>query len=295
MSWRTRFAAAFAALTALISLPAGAAILYGALGAGTANSNLYVINTSTGAGTPVGGLMGQALTGMAYNNANATMYGATNGSSACARCLVTINLTTGAATVVGPLGLTISELEFGSNGTLYGWSESSDDLASINLTTGAATVVANSGLSTFGDGMALVGGTMYVMPNGDAGTYYTVNTATGVVTVAGTLTGSPGAGCCAVNSAAVDPSTGQVYAIVGGDSGPATYFLTRVNMTTGAMTTVGPTVLLTDALAFGPSNGGIPAMSKEMLIALFAMVLVLGVVSPYAMAKFGRSGPGASA
>ena len=293
MSWRTRFAAAFTALTALISLPAGAAILYGALGSTTVNSNLYVMNTSTGAATPIG-LTGQALTGMAYDNANGTMYGVTSQNAACARCLVTINLTTAAATVVGPLTLTISEIEFGSNGTLYGWSETGDVLASINLTTGTATTIPPSGIGTFGDGMALVGGVMYLMPEGDAGTYYTVNTTTGLATAAGTLTGSPGAGCCSVAAATTDPASGQVFAVVGAD-GSGQSFLVKVNVATGAITNVGTSVLLLDALAFGPNSGGVPTMSREMLIALFAMVLVLGVLAPYAMAKFGRSGPGASA
>lgn len=292
MSRRTRFIAAFAALAALISLPANAGTLYGALGAGNANSNLYMINTATGAAIPLG-LMGQALTGMAFDSRNGTMYGVTNGSSACSRCLVRVNLMNAGTVVVGPLGLTISEIEFGANGTLYGWSETNDVLASINLTTGAGTEIPPSGIGTFGDGMALVGGTMYVMPEGDAGTYYTVNTTTGLATAAGTLTGSPGGGCCAVNAASVDPATGTVYASVGGAGGGVSFVVT-VNMASGAMTSVGASVIGLDALAFGPDRS-IPAMSDKMLIALIAMVLLLGTVSPYAMAKFGRSGPGASA
>jgi hypothetical protein len=253
------------------------AILYGAQGAGNATSNLYTINQTTGATTVVGP-MGQAFTGMALQTSTGTMYGVTNGSSACSRCLATINLATGAATVVGAgLGLTISEVEFGTNGTLYGWSESSDELASINLTTGVATTIPGSGLSTFGDGMALVGGVMYAMTNADNGTYYNVNTATGTVTAAGTLTG--GTGGNAVAAASVRPTDNVTYIVIN-PSGPTT--LATVNLTTGVITQLGATLTGTDAIAFAGAatpSGPVPTLSQWTLIALALLLGAIGMAT----------------
>jgi IPTL-CTERM motif len=281
MSRRTRIAAILASLTALFSLPAfSQQLLYGAIGASATTSNLLIIDTATGATTSVGPI-GQALTGMAYNG---TMYGVTNGNSACSRCLISINLTTGAGTVIGPVGLTISELEFGANGTLYGWSESNDVLASINTTTGAGTEIPGSGLSTSGDGMALVGGVMYVMPEGDSGTYYIVNTTTGATTLAGTLTNAPFPGTN-VSAAAVDPGSGVVYAAYQ-NFGVAPSNLVTVNMATGVATNVGSTALMLDALAFAPAagaaSGPVPTLSEW---ALLIMALLIGATAVVTLRK----------
>jgi IPTL-CTERM motif len=275
MSWRNRIVAILAATAALSSLPSAAQTLYGATGAG-ATSNLYTISTITGAATVVGPI-GQGVTGMAFNG---TMYGVTTGPSACSRCLISINTTTGAGTVIGPLGLTISELEFGANGTLYGWSESSDELASINTTTGAATTIPGSGLNTFGDGMALLGGVMYVMPEGDNSTYYTVNTTTGTTTLAGTLTNSPNGTGAAVSAAATNPATNVVFAGIN-NFNVAPSFLVTVNMATGVITNVGTTVTGIDALAFGPLAGpaaAVPTLSEWMLAALALLLLAVAAV-----------------
>jgi len=254
------------------SLGAQSQTLYGAVGAGNATSNLFSIDQATGTATPIGPL-GQALTGMSLQTSTGIMYGVTNGNAACSRCLVTVDLVSGAATVVGPLGQIISETEFGSNGVLYGWAEGPDELASINLTTGAATVIPGSGISTAGDGMALVGGAMYVMPESDNGTYYTVNTATGAVTVAGTLGGVTGNQISAASTRLTDNA---VYAVI---NTAVTSTLVTVNVATGALTNVGPSVFQLDALAFGPLAGGgggpepTPTLSQW---AMFALALLLG-------------------
>src|SRR6516225_9985946 len=74
------------------------------------------------------------------------------------RQLIRIDKITGRGTVIGPLGPTgfrfgIADITFRSDGTLFGWSENSDDLVTINTATGAATIVANAGISTFGSGL----------------------------------------------------------------------------------------------------------------------------------------------
>ena len=62
--------------------------------------------------------------------------------------LVTIDMTTGAATVVGPTGITAGSLEFGPNGKLYAGGNRVDggNLYEIDPNTGAAILVGWTGL-----------------------------------------------------------------------------------------------------------------------------------------------------
>lgn len=262
-----------ASLLLLVSASAQADVLFAATGQG-ATSNLYVLSLTNGSATTIGPI-GQGVTGLAFDRSARVMYGVTTGGSACSRCLIRIDMTTGGGAPIGPLGLTISELEFGADGLLYGWSESSDELARINTTTGVATTIPGSGIGTFGDGMALVGNAMYVMPQGDTGTFYTVNTGTGTVAAVGTLSGSP-VGGAAVSAAATDPSTNIVFAGINNFGAPPG-FLVTVNVLTGVMTTVGPTVTAIDALAFGPDPFAVPTASEWALILTALALAAVGM------------------
>ncbi|HLX21992.1 MAG TPA: IPTL-CTERM sorting domain-containing protein [Usitatibacter sp.] len=286
MSWRNLAAILAAAFLSVISLPSAAQILYGATGGlngGVATGNLYILDQTTGAASVVGPI-GYSVTGMAFQNG--IMYGATTNNAACSSCLIRINLYTGAGTVIGPLGLTISELEFGPGGKLFGWSESSDEFASINLTTGAATTIPGSGISTYGDGLAFLAGTMYVMPQGANSTYYSVNTTTGAVTPLGTLTGNPLPAGAAVNAAAVQPGTSAVFASVN-DFGAASNLVT-VNLFNGVITNVGTTVTGLDALSFGPA-AGIPTLSQWSLLGLMLLVGFVGMRGSRGLAQVPRA------
>src|SRR5579862_4485707 len=286
MSWRNLAAILAAAFLSVISLPSAAQILYGATGGlngGVATGNLYILDQTTGAASVVGPI-GYSVTGMAFQNG--IMYGATTNNAACSSCLIRINLYTGAGTVIGPLGLTISELEFGPGGKLFGWSESSDEFASINLTTGAATTIPGSGISTYGDGLAFLAGTMYVMPQGANRTYYSVNTPTGAVTPLGTLTGNPWPAGAAVNAAAVQPGTSAVFASVN-DFGAASNLVT-VNLFNGVITNVGTTVTGLDALSFGPA-AGIPTLSQWSLLGLMLLVGFVGMRGSRGLAQVPRA------
>jgi hypothetical protein len=269
-------ARALLAALAFIAAPLAAhaqAILYGATGGNTLSS-LYTVNTATGATTAVGP-MGVAVTGMSRHPTTGVMYGVTTPNSpANPTSLIRINLTTGAITVIGPLGATVAEVEFRSDGTLFGWSESSDDLVTINLTTGAATVVGVTPLGTFGDGMVFVGASLRAMLTGAAGNIYTVDQTTGATTIGVALTGSP-AGGASVAAATTQPGTGVVYAALNPN------WIVRVNMTTGVITTVGNTgVAPIDALAFGPLPAGVPlaapTLSEWALILLALAMAGLG-------------------
>lgn len=73
--------------------------------------------------------------------------------------LYRINPLTGVATVVGPTGVNTNALEFSSNDVLYA-AGTSASLYTIDLQTGVATTIGNIGTGTAGD-LAFVGNTLY--------------------------------------------------------------------------------------------------------------------------------------
>jgi large repetitive protein len=113
---------------------------------GTAPSFLFTLNPTTGTATPVGttgatGINGP-VSGIAYNAANNTLYGIEGGSTSPYN-LVSLSLSTGAATVLFSAGTTsFGSLGFGPDGNLYaGTSTGLLDL--INLTNHTATPLGN--------------------------------------------------------------------------------------------------------------------------------------------------------
>ena len=94
-------------------------ILYGSTG-GT-DGRLYQIDVTTQAVTFIGSTGFQRIGGIAFN-ANGVLYGV-SGGSATQGTLLTINLTNGAATVIGLLSdpnAAVDGLRFNSQGVLYG-------------------------------------------------------------------------------------------------------------------------------------------------------------------------------
>ena len=99
--------------------------------------------------------------------------------------LYTINVSTGAATLVGSHGINgMFALAYDTaNDTLYAESQSTQNLYSLNTLTGAATLIGSSGIT-------VVGGftyrpdnnTLYLMQSG-GGALYTINTSTGAATL----------------------------------------------------------------------------------------------------------------
>jgi Ca2+-binding RTX toxin-like protein len=243
------------------------AILYGATG-GEVNSDLYMIDTATGATTSIGPI-GFAVTGLAVDPNSGTLYGSTSLLSPNSpKSLITINKTTGAGTLVGPVvipGEEVADLTFDAAGTLYGWTEMfKDDLVTINTATGAATAVGNSGIFTFGSGIADVSGTLYYSGDGVTGALRTVDKTTGLTTVV-TLNGAPvnlhGAPSNAdgIAAMAVDPASGVLFAVALNDSDeihPA--YLVTINTATGQVTTIGALPNDFDAIAFDSAPVVVP-------------------------------------
>jgi hypothetical protein len=234
------------AFTSAASAQAPSPVLYaaaGGAGGGDVPSQLYTVNPATGAVTAVG-LIGYAVTGLAIDPTTGILYGVTAERGGGGNSLITIDRATGAGTVVGELGHVVAELDFNSAGQLFGWSEDEDNLVSIDKSTGVATVVGESGLDTYGDGMSFdIQDVLYVLPEGDDGDYYTVNTATGEPTMVGTLSNGPGAQGSAIGAASFACDRTTFYALDNNFAeDPAD--LIRVNLTTGVITTVGNTGVL---------------------------------------------------
>ena len=229
------------------------AVLFGATG-GEANSNLYMVDTDTGATTSIGPI-GFAVTGLAMDPNSGTLYGSTSMLSPNSpNSIITIDKTTGAGTLVGPVGIPgeeVADLTFDAAGTLYGWTEIfTDDLVTINTSTGAATQVGNSGIFTFGSGLADVGGTLFYSGDGVTGALRTVDKATGLTTVVTTLHGAP-SNTDGIAAMAVNPDTGVLFAVALNDSDlvhPA--YLVTINTATGEVTTIGALPNDFDAIAF---------------------------------------------
>jgi hypothetical protein len=233
--------------------------LYAADGqAGNPTTNLYVINPLNGSVVTTVGPIGFAVTGMAFDPATGVLYGATAPRGTGARELITINSATGAGTVVGALGVTIDEISFASDGTLFGWSgrTSGSSLYRIDLNTGAATKVGNSGVTDFGVGFAIdpATGQAFLANAGASGVLRTVNLATGAVTPGPTLTGAPFPNG-SIDAFAFDRGTLLALNLDesrpgGVGNAPSATFLVSIDPTTGKVTTLGPSVPGLDTLAF---------------------------------------------
>lgn len=247
-------------------------VLYGAVGGNNATSQLYSIDPTTGAGTPIGDI-GNAVTGLAEDPTTGILYGVTSNNATDPRMLVTVNKATGAGTIVGPLGAIIADISFNSSGQLFGWSESVDGLASIDKATGAATPVGATGLDTYGDGESFdKNDVLYDMSNGDgtasfsSGALWTVDTSTSVPTTVATLSGSPyppGTGA-AIGAASFACDRTTLYAVANNFGVPPTFLIT-VNTATGAITTIGPTVTGLDALEWScPQQIGFTASATSV-------------------------------
>lgn len=236
---------------------ADAAPIYAATG-GSSNSNLYILDSTTGATQTTIGPIGFAVTGLAFDPTSGVLYGTTTRRSPLdPSSLITINITTGAGTLVGSnLIGPIADIAFDAAGTLYGWTEGAgDDLVTINLGTGAAGIVGNFGAFTRGSGLSFDGsGTLWFAGEADSDVFSrlnTINPATGLST--GTLGLAPTT-TARFNGMAFDGTT----MFSSRNDGTLHTF----NLTTGDVMLIGPTVSGIDAIAFA-----IPEPSTVTLIA----------------------------
>lgn len=123
-------------------------------------SQLRILDPATGGSSLIGttGIV-DPIAGLAYDETNAVMYGITGGARGGSSNLVTVNLTTGVATVIGSVGFNGGSLEFGPDGNLYAGSVgNTGNLYRINKATAASTLVGATGFT------AVTGLTLVIAP-----------------------------------------------------------------------------------------------------------------------------------
>ena len=211
-------------------------------------AHLFRIDPATGAQTQDVGAMGHYLTAIVFAP-DGTMYGSTSNVDANAGQLVTVNTTTGAASLVGAFGTTnpMQDLSF-SGTTLYGASTNGGlpRLYTINTGTGVATLVGtNIGISgSGGNGLSFCPNTnLYFAGYGTDGDLYSVNKVSGAGSSLGTMTG----GAAGHTIPALACSDGGILYGIDNNSGAAA--LISIDYNTLAITSIGSTISGADGLA----------------------------------------------
>lgn len=237
-------------------------------------SSLYTVNPATAQTTLIGpvkvGASSVTITALAFHPTSGVLYGVTGNEYSPSRQLVTIDLTTAAATSLGTIGTTSSQIAnditFAANGELFGWTSRGGPLVSLNLTNAARTVIGSAANGTSSNGLSFTpDGTLYLI-GPTANGLFTVDPITGALTSAAALTNVP-VNFGGVNGLASD-SNGLLYA-TGNNSG---HQLVTIDRVTGLMTTMGTLPFEADALAFQMT--AIPEPSAYVAVIGFAAMAV---------------------
>lgn len=289
-----RIGLVFAALLVALGLVLGSAerasaageVLYAATGSGPTSgcsgtaASLYTVNTGTGALTLVGPIkIGTTqvnhVTGLAFDPTTGTLYGYMNGQqSNCSDfahgTLLTIDKTTGAATVVGSQGLSAvqsPDMTFDPFGQAYLWAECDfscnpirEDLMTANKATGTSALVGECGCSAYSAGIAFDSlGRMYLKARNNPAILARVNPFTGHVFGQVTLDAN------ASNILAFGPGD-VLWTGRRGSAGPSAFTLMTIDPSTGVTTTIGTsTVTNVSALAWDMGTPTAPDVSDLSL------------------------------
>jgi hypothetical protein len=251
--------------------------------------NLYTINLASGTATLVGairlpGSKPIGVTGMAVHPSEGTLYGITSEQSPNSpRSLVTIDPASGAATLVGELGMVGSDIAFDAKGTLYMWLPATSQIGTVNTSSGAVSPLGKPAAAGSPAGIAIdTQGMVFVTAKGAGGTLDNVDLATGALQIGPPLTGAPFS--TQINSMSFSPS-GLLLAVNSNGGSPASTRLVTINTATGAVATIGALPDDTDALAFTGSGPNLmPTFSTlnpgaRVVVAVLSAVLVLLAVA----------------
>lgn len=159
-----------------------------------ATLSLYAVNTATGAVTPIGPSTpfgGESWTGMS-GSVDGTMYASSTNISRST--LYTVDLGTGAATVVGEItnAPAIIDIAITPSGEMYGVDIVNDNLVQIDPATGAGTVIGYIGFgANYAQGMDYEeeSGTLYLAAYGTQGELRIADPATGNTVLVGAFPG----------------------------------------------------------------------------------------------------------
>jgi len=254
-----------AGLTVLVVLlgawAASAQTIYGSAHIGAnGQSTLYLISPTTGAATPIGPIGFQQVGALAFAP-NGTLYGITStasGGRGTAR-LLTIDTTTGAGTVAGDTGVTFNfnDIAFRSDGALFAIARQGQNLYTINTTTGLASSPLPTGTSGAGNGLAFSSADVLytaitrVVNNANVSELDVLNQSTGARTLAVSLDYSQFGPNESRASGMKFDSAGRLFAVVTtfAGNGQQAKSLGIINISTGVVTPIGPTVAGLDGIA----------------------------------------------
>jgi hypothetical protein len=201
----------------------------------TTSSNIYSINTATGALT-LKGASGASLSGISVDKTSGIMYGI-GGSATTNQALYTINMATGAATLVGPCSTNtlFIDIVIDGAGNAYAIDLVADSLMSVNLATGATTLIGplNIAMNYAQDSCYDIdNGIMYHAAYTGSAVLYTINTATGAATLVGAFpTGYSEVDCFAIPYETIAPDHDiGIKAIIEPSAGTAHVFTPKVQV-----------------------------------------------------------------
>ncbi len=292
MTWRTTHRILLGAAALLFATTAAAQVLYttsirslATVGGDKIVGNLYSVNLSDATARLVAPILlhGQTavgITGLAVHPTTGVFYGITSALSPVnPRSLVTIDVTSGGAELVGALGAAGSDIAFDPQGNLFVWLPGTSQLGAVDLTTAHVAPLGPPGPAGNSGGIAIDDkGIAYVTPNGAVGTLDRVDTTTGILTKGPALTGAPFASGIAAMT--FTPS-GLLLALNSNGGSPANVRLVTINTKTGQVTPIGSLPDDSDSLAFASRGAhditaALATMSGRTL-ALLSLVLGLAI------------------
>jgi DNA-binding beta-propeller fold protein YncE len=256
-----RYLAVIMAILALVGIApnpnqaaAAGTRLFGTVGnADTGTSDLVELDPTTGALLQTIGPVDYIVNGLDYDPVSGRMYATTSSSdSTFANGLLTIDITTGAATPVGPENLdwnSINNVRADSTGQLFAW-DGYHQLLTIDPETGIASNVNNTPYPIFvgRHGAAFAAdGTFYLVEGyATSGNIFTVDPADGTLTDTGKSVGT------VAHHGDINPVTGEYWGINQIKAGAKT--LLAVDLATGQIAQALPTVNDLHTVAFMPST-----------------------------------------
>ncbi len=247
--------------------------------------NLYTVNLGDATAKLVAPILlkgetAVGITGLAVHPATGVFYGITSPLSPVnPRSLVTLDVNTAAAELVGPIGAAGSDIAFDPKGNLYVWLPATSQLGKVDLQTANVRPLGPPGAAGNSGGIAIDDkGVAYITPNGAAGNLDRVDTTTGAITKGPVLTGAPfPAGIAAMT---FTPS-GLLLALDTNGGSPASVRLVTINTKTGQVNAIGSLPDDSDSLAFAAVGShdiraALATMSGRTL-ALLSLILGLTI------------------
>ena len=250
--------------------------------------NLYSIDPGTRsykliASIRVAGTTPVAVTGLSDHPATGELYGITaEKSPAYPLSLVSIDLRTAHAKVIGGLGTAGTDIAFDPAGKLYVWLRETSQLGVIDLETGRASPIGRPGPASEIGGLAITAdGTIYVASSGATGTLDRLDAKTGLATKGPTLNRAPLPG--GINSLTIGAG-GKLFAVNTNLGTPQQTLLVEIDPATGTISAVSELPSDTDALVFAQAPWTFAALVPSRRILMPSVAALLVVIALVALA-----------